>query len=43
LLVIGIGLIAVISDAIRQSVRECDKWKQWCSWGEDLLDHYGLL
>lgn len=42
LLVIGIGLIAVISDAIRQSVRECDKWKQWCSWG-DLLDHYELL
>ena len=44
LLVIGIGLIAVISDAIRQSDREkqerqrkCNEWKQWCSWGKDLF------
>ena len=50
LLVIGIGLIAFISDAVRQSVREnqerprnCDKWKQWCSWGKDLFNHYELL
>ena len=50
LLVIGIGLIAVISDAIRQSVREkqarkrqCNEWRQWCSWGKDLFNHYGLL
>ena len=50
LLVIGIGLIAIISDAIRQSVREkqerqrqCNEWKQWCSWGKDLFDHYELL
>ena len=50
LLVIGIGLIAIISDAIRQSVREkqerqrqCNEWKQWCSWGKDLFNHYELL
>ncbi len=50
LLVLAIGLFAVISDAIRQAVRErqererrCKKWKPWCSWGKDLLDHYGFL
>ncbi|XP_078358813.1 uncharacterized protein LOC144643433 [Oculina patagonica] len=50
LVVIGIGLIALISDAIRQRVRakqerkrQCDKWKQWCSWGKGIFHHYGLL
>ena len=50
LLVIGIGLIAIISDIARQWVREkqerqrrCNEWKQWCLWGKDLFNHYGLL
>lgn len=50
LIVIGIGLIAIISDTIRESVREkqkrqreCNEWKRWCSWGKDLFNHYGLL
>ncbi|XP_078357320.1 uncharacterized protein LOC144642213 [Oculina patagonica] len=49
-LVIGLGLIALISDAIRKRVRanqerkrQCDKWKQWCSWGKGIFHHYGLL
>ena len=50
LIVIGIGLIALISEAIRERVRadqerkrQCDKWKEWCSWGKDIFDHYGFL
>ena len=50
LIVIGIGLIAIISDAIRQRVRadqerkkQCNKWKEWCSWGKGLFSHYGFL
>ncbi len=51
LIVIGLGLIAVISDAVRQRKRaqqeiikkECDKWKQWCSWGKGIFHYYGFL
>ncbi|XP_078353573.1 uncharacterized protein LOC144638230 [Oculina patagonica] len=50
LIVIGLGLIALISDAIRQRQRakqerkrQCDKWKQWCSWGKGIFHHYGFL
>lgn len=48
--VLVVGLLAVISDAIRQRVRadqerkrQCNQWKQWCSWAKDLFDHYGFL
>lgn len=50
LVVIGLGLIALISDAFRKRARDdqkrkrqCDKWKEWCLWGKGIFDHYGFL
>ncbi|KAL9981032.1 hypothetical protein ACROYT_G009686, partial [Oculina patagonica] len=50
LIVIGIGLIALISEAIRGKVRadeerrqQCSLWRQWCTWGQGLFNYYGFL
>ncbi len=50
LIVIGIGLIALISEAIRGRVRadeerrrQCSLWRQWCTWGKGLFNYYGFL
>jgi len=47
LAVIGIGLLAIISDAVRQNYRleeeQCSNWEQWCHWSKDLFDYYEFV